>query len=318
MKISNVLVISPPEYNHAQAFMDIAMAFSLSLQTLGHPAILTADPDECDGTTLVFGSHLIPQCNGTIEGDYILYQSEQIPAKGKSLFVDSPYIELLKRFPVWDYSQINIEALAKHGIKAKYVPIGYHKCLENVKKLQSVTFVGGGKNGKQRIDFADWSGAINMQEDIDVCFYGSLNSRRQKIIDDLKFVTIPVTLTDGTPSARSLVVANFVGYGAYRDRIIARSKIVLNMHYYDSALFEIFRIAPLLANKKAVVSERGIDKQLEEHYAEAVCFDDYTRLVDRVCDLLVDDNARKLLARSGYDKFVNTPQVEILRNVLES
>ena len=38
---------------------------------------------------------------------------------------------------------------------------------------------------------------------------------------------------------------------------IARSKIVLNLHQYDAQVFEIVRVSYLLANRRAVVSERG-------------------------------------------------------------
>jgi hypothetical protein len=47
----------------------------------------------------------------------------------------------------------------------------------------------------------------------------------------------------------------FGAYGAGRDALVARSKIVLSMHYYEPAAFEIVRVAYLLANAKAVVAE---------------------------------------------------------------
>ena len=46
-------------------------------------------------------------------------------------------------------------------------------------------------------------------------------------------------------------------YGADRDALLARSKIVINMHQHDAQVFEIVRVSYLLANRRTVVSERG-------------------------------------------------------------
>ena len=51
------------------------------------------------------------------------------------------------------------------------------------------------------------------------------------------------------------VKALFGVYGRERDKLIARSKIVLNMHHYSSQIFEIVRVFYLLTNRKAVVAE---------------------------------------------------------------
>lgn len=314
MLIDNVFVVSPPDYIHSQCFYDIAMSFSKSLQELHHPAVLTIDPNAA-GTTLVFGAHLLSKFNAQVTGDYIIYQTEQLTAND-SLFVDFAYIELLKHFPVWDYSQHNVDFLKTHSVYAKHVPIGYHPCLSNIVRGESVTQIGGGKNGKQRVDYAAWSGEMPSSTDIDVCFFGSMNPRRQRIIDKLKSIYIPGKLTDGMDVERKLTVAAFTGYGAFRDRVIARSKIVLNMHYYDSAIFEIFRVAPLLANRKLVVSETGSDKALEAQYEQALSFCSYDELVDRITGLLSNYVARESLADAGYEIFSQIRQVEILKHVL--
>src|SRR6202000_2831969 len=103
-------------YSHSQAFYDVAMSIHQSLVGLGHTAELSIDPNECEGTTLVFGAHLISKFKGSINGNYIIYQTEQLGAD-ESLFADAAYIELLKRFPVWDYSLYNIKVLKWQGIE---------------------------------------------------------------------------------------------------------------------------------------------------------------------------------------------------------
>ena len=43
-------------------------------------------------------------------------------------------------------------------------------------------------------------------------------------------------------------------YGAERDRLIARSRLVLNVHYFPTHIFEMIRVSYLLANRTAVVA----------------------------------------------------------------
>ncbi len=187
------------------------------------------------------------------------------------------YLNFLSACEVWDYSKVNLERLEKdHGIKAKHVPIGYHPCMTNplIPKLI---------------------------QDIDVLFYGSINQRRRVILDQLK--------------AKGLKVVELFGvYGDKLDEYIARSKIILNVHYYDTAIFEIFRCAYLFANKKCVVSETGKDLNLEDSGALRCHYND---LVEKVDLLLQKDSIRNLVADSGFDIFSKVSQKSILEGVLK-
>jgi hypothetical protein len=59
-------------------------------------------------------------------------------------------------------------------------------------------------------------------------------------------------------------------YREERDRLIARAKVVLNMHYYDARVFEIVRVSYLLSNEKAVVAECGATTTIEPDIRDAV------------------------------------------------
>ncbi|ORA82688.1 hypothetical protein BST28_03955 [Mycolicibacter kumamotonensis] len=104
--------------------------------------------------------------------------------------------------------------------------------------------------------------------------------------------------------------------GASRDAWIARSKLVLNMHYWDAKIFEIARVSYLLANKRAVVSERGDDPVLEHELESGVAFADYSDLVDRCVELLGDEDARRELAERGFELFSARDQVAIVERAL--
>ena len=136
-----------------------------------------------------------------------------------------------------------------------------------------------------------------------VLFFGSINERRQKIIDDLR--------------AADIQTVTLVGYGSYRDKYIQRAKIVLNLHYYDSSIFEIFRVAHLLANEKCVVSESGKDESLEAPYRGAIEFSPYDGIVEKCRELLDNDTLRDRAEKGGFKAINSRSQKDILEKLLE-
>ncbi|MHC4843687.1 MAG: hypothetical protein ACYTEE_07795, partial [Planctomycetota bacterium] len=76
------------------------------------------------------------------------------------------------------------------------------------------------------------------------------------------------------------VEALFGVYGVERDHYISRAKIVLNIHFYETKVFEIVRVSYLLANKKFVISEPGNDQELESPFRDGLVFLPYNGLVE--------------------------------------
>lgn len=139
-------------------------------------------------------------------------------------------------------------------------------------------------------------------ETIDVVFCGSINPRRQKILAELKDAgvgIVPIT-----------------GYAAWRNDYIARARIVLNMHHYDTGIFEIVRCSHSMANRKCIVSESGLDGRLESPYYDGVAFAEYENIVDRVKDLLAKPAMRASIAEDGYRLFSARSQTNILRGLV--
>lgn len=194
-----------------------------------------------------------------------------------SPWMSAELLDLFRNYQVWDYSEANIERLAARQVpRPTYVPIGYVPQLTRI---------------------------VPAPEDIDVLFYGCLNERRRAVLDDLR--------------ARGLRVEWLFGiYGASRDAWIARSKIVINIHFYAAKVFEMARVSYLLANRRVVVSERGADPTVERGLASGVAFAAYDDLADRCVALLADEAARRELSERGYQIFSARDQAAILRGVL--
>jgi hypothetical protein len=272
-----VAVVSPPgDPTVSGGFREIAEAVHHGLLALGHDSVLTNRLDLHNRRTIVLGANHVIHYGLEVPKNPIFYNLEQL---GHDLpWMAMPaFIDLFRRYPNWDYSPANIEYLAALGLpRPTYVPIGYVPELTRIAPAR---------------------------EDIDVLFYGMPSERRYAVLRDLH--------------DRGLRVKWLLGaLGASRDAWIARSKIVLNVHYWEAKIFEIARVSYLLANRRAVVSESGGDPTLERGLESGVAFADYNELVDRCVELLGDERARRDLAERGYQAFSARSQADILHHAL--
>ena len=271
-----VATVSPPNFQHSRAFDEVAEGLHLALLALGHESVLTNRLDLDDRRTIVLGGNLLVRNGLEPPKNPIFYNLEQLGDDLPSMTLPA-FFDLFRRYPTWDYSQANIERLAALGLpRPTYVPIGYVPELTRIAPAH---------------------------EDIDVLFYGAPYERRYAILRDLHDRGLRVKWLSGV-------------YGASRDAWIARSKIVLNLHYWEAKIFEITRVSYLLANRRAVVSERGADPTLERDVESGVAFAEYDGLVDRCVELLGDERARRELAERGYQAFSARSQADILHRAL--
>jgi len=273
-----VAVVSPPNQHDisGEAFNDVAEALHHGLVALGHDSVLTKRFDLDERRTIVLGGNLLVQYGLKPPKNPIFYNLEQL---GDDLpWMTMPeFVDLFRRYPHWDYSHANVELLTALGLpRPIYVPIGYVPELTRIAPAP---------------------------EDIDVLFYGALNGRRYAVLKELHDRGLRVKWLSSV-------------YGSSRDAWIARSKIVLNMHYWDAKIFEITRVSYLLANKRAVVSERGADPALERDLQTGIAFAEYDELVDRCVELVSDDRVRYELAERGYAAFTARDQAAILQRAL--
>jgi hypothetical protein len=311
-----IWIVSPPNYLHSKCFEEVALALCSGLNELGHEAKVVTSSFDIRGRTIVLGAHLLAGPASFMDSvdlpdDMIIYNLEQV-CEGSPWMTeqyldllrgqyDGKHIKIHRKFEVWDYSEKNIEALKALGIEAKHCPIGYAPELTRIKKYVVEGPLTDLDIHPEKIRFRQQVTEIN--QDIDCCFFGSLNSRRNKIINDLK--------TKGLN-----VVARFGVYGERRDAIIARSKVCLNMHHYPAKTFEVVRVSYLLSNSKCVVSEVGHDS-IEDDYRKAVSFAEYGDLVSRCLFFVRNDEERRRQERHGYEVFSGMKQSEYLKAVLE-
>ncbi len=268
-----IWIVTPDGYVHSRCFEEVALALRDAFAQLGIDAPIVTDASAIKGTAIVLGPHLLQYVS--YPQDLILFNLEQIyqnPA-----VMTPAYLDVLRRFPVWDYSASNIEALAAHGIKAALCGVGYAPSLTRI--------------------------APAPVKDVDVLFIGSMNERRAQVLQQIQ-------------AAGAVVMVAFNSYGAERDALIACAKVVINMHFYEAKVFEIVRVSYLLANRVCVVSETGLDTDREAHFAGGVAFADYDNLVQTCLTLLRDEAARDAIAQKGFERIRALPQLDMLKRAL--
>lgn len=266
-----VAVVSPPGYVHAGAFSEVAESLHHSLLALGHESVIVVgDRFPQDRPAIVLGTNALPFMDVRLPPRSALYNLEQVQ-RGSPWFTDAA-LDLLRRHPlVWDYSRRNVAALAEAGVRAALVPIGYVAQMSRIPWLP------------------------DSMRDIDVLFAGSPNDRREAVLTALE--------------ARGLRVRRLFGtYGAERDVIAARAKIVLNVHYFDARVIEVVRLSYMLANRRFVVSEAGADRAEDADLADGIVFADYAGLADECSRWLsATEKERRLVADAGFRAMASRP-----------
>jgi hypothetical protein len=275
----NICIIQPEGYIHSMAFLELAELIHYSLIEIGHKSCISLNKIEHKARNLIVGVHLldtkeIPQ----IPIDTVILNTEQVFSDQTNW--NSNIFAWAKKFETWDYSDRNIIKLEEIGApKVKLLNIGYQQELRRI--LNSDT------------------------KEIDVLFYGSINDRRRKIINELSKSGVKVKAVFGI-------------YGKNRDELISKSKIVLNLHHYKSEIFEIVRVFYLLTNSKAVVGEVNATTSVDNHIKSGILPAKYEELVSTCLELLGSQSKIKALEEVAHNSIIQFPQKIFTSKLLDS
>ena len=274
-----IVSISPPGYLHSAALAEVVETVYYGLRALGYEADRCLNRVVAPGPQpVLFGAHLLGADDlPRVPPGTIIYNLEQISPS--SSWCSPPYLKLLKTCRVWDYSPRNIATLAQMGVRGNVtrVPIGYVPQLTRI--------------------------PASSEEDIDVLFYGSINDRRARVLNDLRAMGLNVHAVFGV-------------YGHERDALMSRAKVVLNLHFYDTSIFEVVRVSYALANRKAVVSEYRPGTEMDADMVDAVRLVPYDKLVTSCAELVSDVEARRALGARGFARISERDEATYLASAL--
>lgn len=230
-----------------------------------------------DGTVVLLGWNLLGHRKVLPPPQTIFYQMEQLAVEDRPLGLD--VVALLRKYRVWDYSQENVDLLrSKYGIIATHVPLGSAPSWRKPAELAA-------------------------EETIDVVFAGTAPPRRTALIERLRQNGIHVVWLEGS-------------WGAERDAIYERAKIILNVGYWENGVFAKARVLPPIASGRCVVSETGRDPKEEAEYASAIAFAPYDQILPTIQRLLADPGERARRKAEGIRIMKERPMSKYLAPVL--
>jgi len=231
MRAVHICIVQPVGYVHSLGFLDQARYLRYQFRRMGATVTLAKNRLRHDAVNVVFGAHLGFDAELRKRYSCIFVNLEQVGNGGANLSRD--YLRLLGSSAVFDYDAANVPAYTPH---TDDVPI--------------ITFAHAPYLTPAALAIED--------RPIDMLFFGSMNERRQRIIQNIEGAGCKVTVVNGAV------------YGPERDDLIRQAKTVLNCHFYESARFEQARAFQCLSLGTPVVSERLPSTTPPAHFEDGV------------------------------------------------
>jgi hypothetical protein len=189
------------------------------------------------------------------------------------------YLGLLRRCIVWDYHPYNTTQLEKlHGIKALYVPFSY-------------------------VDAFGTAPSHGHAPEFDVIFLGAINPPRAKVLNELEHLGLKVYKDEC--------------YGENRANMLLRSRVVLNIHFYQNLkVLELCRIGIGMSAKKAVISQYDSDVKGDPFFLPTLVCAPLEELAMRTKELCDDHAKCERLGEEGFKLFSSRRAAGILEKAL--
>lgn len=279
LMIFNICKLSINDFHYL--FDDLIEVMVASLVDLGHECTVSINNTYADRINILIGSIIFNQelANRLLTNPCIIYQMEILDDEYGHLKSYPYYLDLLGRaVAIWEYSPSNKVFLESKGFSnILYVPPGYHPISEKIL----------------------WP----KDREYDFIFVGSVSERRIEFLHRL--------------SDRGFKVAAIFeknkAFGQKRDEIIARSKIIVNVHCFDNIkTLETVRISYLLANKALVISEESD----HDPYDGSVIYAKYEDLIDCCEKTLNNSSGLEDIAENGFQAITKLDMRTIVKNAV--
>jgi hypothetical protein len=254
--------VPTPRFHGLYGYQEIIDSLVWGLGALGHEVSASVNAFEAEARNIVFGFQMMTEAQiARLPAETIIYNFEQIAGMPPA-DLKPIYVAAAKRLTIWEYSAHNLptwQAMTP-AKPVRHVPVGFAPVLARI--------------------------ASAPVEDIDVLFYGLPAPRRLAVFDALCQTGVRAVFACGL-------------YGASRDDLISRARLILNVSHASFRVFEVVRVSYLLANAKAVIAEREPDTFVEPDLRDAVAFTPPAQTVAMCHHFLQNEAARMALAQRG-------------------
>jgi len=190
----------------------------------------------------------------TFPKNYIIYNLEQ---KDISPWINKKYeLSMIHSKKSWDYSHVNISKF--NSIVQKKLSYFRLPCIDYNLILELNNF-----HPSNNITKFNLLNNLDIQE-FDILFYGVMNPKRRKILNQIE--------NKLDKKFKMKIISNIYEYTLFQ--FIKKSKIILNISYYENALLECYRINEVQSCKKLVISFYPNHQDIinYEYYKNSVVF----------------------------------------------
>ena len=276
----HLVSIEPSGFQHAGAWYELAELVMHGFLRAGFDCTTSINRVESGRTNIVFGvQHATPEMKPLFPRETIFFNTEQLETLSPD-FNHQKYMQIRywaqQGYRFLDYSRENLAILNAWGAReVMLMPLGYVPELERLARSDS---------------------------DFDLLFYGGRNDRRNRVLNEIANTGVNLKYLNGV-------------YGADRDRFIEKSKVVLNLHLYESQIFELVRVNYLMHNKVCLLTEINKSTKIEEDLKELFVCSPRERLASAALDLLEQPDVITQKASLAYDWLRSRPQELIIKTI---
>jgi hypothetical protein len=278
-------VPADPRVHGLNGYKEVIETVAWGLEQLGHQVSYALNQPAREATNVVFGAQVMPIATlKRLPEGTIIYNFEQMREinAATQIRAEVRYYAQAPHFQIWDYTPANVPSWRTLGrTQVKIVPVGYAPILTRIPKAP--------------------------RQDIDVLIYGMSGERRLQTFHALSQRGLSTIFVSGL-------------YGAARDELISRAKVVLNINLYPhTRIFEIVRVSYLLANRKAVVADLDATTSIDDDIKPAVKLASTLPELLNLCDSLANnDRERTKLEEVGFSCISRRDITDILKSTVAS
>jgi len=279
----HLVSIEPEHFEHAASWYELAELVLHGLLRAGFECSTGVNQFAPNRTNIVFGAHYVmAEMEPLIPKNTFLFNTEQLPILSED-FCHQRYMQIRywaqKGFRFLDYSAENAPVLSAWGAaEVSVVPLGYVPELDRMRK---------------------------QSPEYDCLFYGGLNRRRHKLLHEIQDLGVNLKFLHGV-------------YGEERDALIEKSKLVLNLHLYDSEIFEMVRVNYLMHNKICIVTELNPSTKIAPELKNLFVCCPRETLASEIAYLIHEPKKIQETASEAYDWLRSQPQELIMKSIFDN
>ena len=269
-----------PYHPRPFVFSDGARSITASLQDLGIHArhLVNRIPSRGGAVVLGWTPQWLAANRGSLDRNRtFLFNAEQLGSGSPILTAE--YLQALGEWKVMDYHEANADYIGRlHGARAQ---------------VTTIPIIPG-----PAVCYDVPSSPPEAEACVDVLFFGTMNPRRQTVIDELRSRGLTVEVVSGS-------------YGAELAPALKRCRLVLHVHFYNLALFPILRVLQPVARGVPVVCESSVFSKWNDWSSSGMVFAGYEHLGQACEELAKDPDRATTVARRCLDFATSLEMTEV-------